>query len=223
MLFEITIRTLRGTANYLLALNSAIEIVHQLGHLPSIVTAFSGINFITYPLAIRLTTPSVAALFAAGPSLFCTGIDRLLAVTFVKLSVNFTEYVLSIIIPQTFASYQQLKPGIYLSCLTLFCLGYSSFLISLVHKEIGQWEFLMVAGTIADLLQATSCKWHILQIQIVCNREMPVPSTTNARWCSIWLPLASTSALAFSSTFAQVIWQSASTYILAFLTFLFPL
>jgi hypothetical protein len=69
----------------LLALNSFIEILHQYGHFMPIYMALSGANFLAYPLAIRINTPAIFALFAAGPSLFCTGIDRLFAVTWVKM------------------------------------------------------------------------------------------------------------------------------------------
>uniref|UniRef100_A0A183CKA6 G_PROTEIN_RECEP_F1_2 domain-containing protein n=1 Tax=Globodera pallida TaxID=36090 RepID=A0A183CKA6_GLOPA len=71
----ITVRTkaLRGTANYLLALTSAFEILHQHGHFLFVYTAFSGINFIDYRLSIhgglssehvRQWLPSLFSLFA---------------------------------------------------------------------------------------------------------------------------------------------------------------
>jgi hypothetical protein len=76
-------RSLRGSANFLLALNSLFELLHQPGQILCIFMAFSGANFLPMSTAAKILTPSLFGLIAVGPSLFFTGVDRLMAVTFV--------------------------------------------------------------------------------------------------------------------------------------------
>jgi hypothetical protein len=74
-------RKLRSSANFLLAITSLFEMLHQHGHFLFLYVAFSGRNFIDLQLAIRLGTPSLFGIFAIASLMLFTGIDRLIAVT----------------------------------------------------------------------------------------------------------------------------------------------
>ncbi|KAL3107374.1 hypothetical protein niasHT_012814 [Heterodera trifolii] len=80
----VTIRTksFRGTVNYLLALCSLFELIHQSGHFLFVYTAFSGQNFIEYRLAVKITFISWFGIAGVYPMMFFTGIDRLIGVVF---------------------------------------------------------------------------------------------------------------------------------------------
>lgn len=56
-------RHLKNSANYLLALTSLFELLHQHGHFIFVYTALSGQNFIEYHLAVKL---SVVCMFGLG-------------------------------------------------------------------------------------------------------------------------------------------------------------
>jgi hypothetical protein len=73
-------RNLHGTANYLLALCSLFEMLHEPGHLLFLWMAFSGQNFLQYWLAVRICTISIFGLGGIAPSMAFTGLDRLLCI-----------------------------------------------------------------------------------------------------------------------------------------------
>ncbi|KAL3099684.1 hypothetical protein niasHS_003139 [Heterodera schachtii] len=80
----VTIRTksFRGTVNYLLALYSFFELIHQSGYFLFVYTAFSRQNFIEYRLAVKITFFSWVGLAGVYPMMFFTGIDRLIGIVF---------------------------------------------------------------------------------------------------------------------------------------------
>ncbi|KAL3073485.1 hypothetical protein niasHT_038623 [Heterodera trifolii] len=80
----VTIRTksLRGTVNYLLALCSIFELIHQPGNFLFVYTAFSGQNFIEYRLAVKITFICWFGIAGVFPMMFFTGIDRLIGIVF---------------------------------------------------------------------------------------------------------------------------------------------
>uniref|UniRef100_A0A183CPA8 7TM_GPCR_Srx domain-containing protein n=1 Tax=Globodera pallida TaxID=36090 RepID=A0A183CPA8_GLOPA len=75
-------RTLHGTANFLIALCSFFELLHQQGHWLFLYTALSGQNFLTLTLAIRICTVSLFGTGGISTSMAFTGLDRLLCVLF---------------------------------------------------------------------------------------------------------------------------------------------
>ncbi|KAL3099702.1 hypothetical protein niasHS_003157 [Heterodera schachtii] len=80
----VTIRTksFRGTVNYLLALCSFFELIHQPSHFLFVYTAFSGQNFIEYRLAVKIIFISWFGIAGVFPTMFFTGIDRLIGIVF---------------------------------------------------------------------------------------------------------------------------------------------
>jgi hypothetical protein len=76
---------LKETANYLLALCSFFELLHQHGHLLFLYMAISGQNFLPYGLAVRICAVSLFGLGGIPTSMAFTGLDRLLAIVFPKL------------------------------------------------------------------------------------------------------------------------------------------
>ncbi|KAL3073405.1 hypothetical protein niasHT_038543 [Heterodera trifolii] len=80
----VTIRTkqFRGTVNYLLALCSFFELLHQQGHFLFVYTAFSGQNFIEYRLAAKIELISMLGICGIYPTMLFTGIDRLIGIIF---------------------------------------------------------------------------------------------------------------------------------------------
>ncbi|KAL3107385.1 hypothetical protein niasHT_012825 [Heterodera trifolii] len=83
----VTIRTksFRGTVNYLLALCSFFEILHQSGHFLFVYVAFSGQNFIEYRLAVKINFICWFGIDAIYPTMFFTGIDRLIEIVFAEM------------------------------------------------------------------------------------------------------------------------------------------
>ncbi|KAL3115342.1 hypothetical protein niasHT_017744 [Heterodera trifolii] len=71
-------KSFRGTANYLLALCSFFELLHQPGHFLLVYTAFSGQNLIEYRLASKIEFIPIFGMGGITPTIFFTGIDRLI-------------------------------------------------------------------------------------------------------------------------------------------------
>ncbi|KAL3111962.1 hypothetical protein niasHT_015160 [Heterodera trifolii] len=78
-------KSFRGSVNYLLALCSLFELVHQIGHFLFVYTAFSGQNFIDYRLAAKILFIPVIGIGGIVPTMFFTGIDRLIATTKIEM------------------------------------------------------------------------------------------------------------------------------------------
>ncbi|KAL3099701.1 hypothetical protein niasHS_003156 [Heterodera schachtii] len=87
----ITIRTksFRGTVNYLLALCSFFELIHQSGYFLFVYTAFSGQNFIEYRLAVKITFIPWFGFAGVSPTMVFTGIDRLIGIAFDEMYNKF--------------------------------------------------------------------------------------------------------------------------------------
>uniref|UniRef100_A0A914H4R5 G_PROTEIN_RECEP_F1_2 domain-containing protein n=1 Tax=Globodera rostochiensis TaxID=31243 RepID=A0A914H4R5_GLORO len=83
-LIYVTIRAknLHGTANYLLALNAMFELMHQYVYFTFLYLSLTGQNFIDYKLAVKIGIFSIVGYNGVFPSMLCTGIDRLICVTF---------------------------------------------------------------------------------------------------------------------------------------------
>ncbi|KAL3099609.1 hypothetical protein niasHS_003064 [Heterodera schachtii] len=92
----VTIRTksLNGTVNYLLALCSFFEILHQYGHFLFVYVAFSGQNLIEYRLATKIIFIPAFGFGAIYTSMFFTGVDRLIVLIFGEIDGNFHSDVM---------------------------------------------------------------------------------------------------------------------------------
>ncbi|KAL3102412.1 hypothetical protein niasHS_000257 [Heterodera schachtii] len=87
----ITVQTksFRGTANYPLALCSFFELLHQPGHFLLLYTAFSGQNLIEYRLASKIEFIPIFGMGGITPTMFFTGIDRLIVIIFNEMHSKF--------------------------------------------------------------------------------------------------------------------------------------
>uniref|UniRef100_A0A914HWH7 G-protein coupled receptors family 1 profile domain-containing protein n=1 Tax=Globodera rostochiensis TaxID=31243 RepID=A0A914HWH7_GLORO len=127
-------KTLHGTANFLIALYSFFELLHQHGHWLFLYTALSGQNFLPLTLAIRICTVSLFGLGGTAMSMTFTGLDRLLCVLF-----------------PTFP--RKVKPLPYLCAIMLLCISVSTFLLNIYYESVSKMPNLMITGTIGDLLK----------------------------------------------------------------------
>src|SRR4051794_8251167 len=80
--------TLHGNCNYLLALTSLFEILHQIGHPIFLVIALSGVNFIDFLFCIRLTLLSNFGINGGVMAMALTALDRLLSVIIPLRSID---------------------------------------------------------------------------------------------------------------------------------------
>ncbi|KAF7639412.1 hypothetical protein Mgra_00001084 [Meloidogyne graminicola] len=98
--------TLRGTANYLMALICFCEVLHASGHLIFFIISITGINFIPLLIANLLIIHMIFGLYTCMPLMLSAGFDRLFAVSFPQLHKSICiEY-----------------KYIYLSIYTIFCI-----------------------------------------------------------------------------------------------------
>ncbi|KAL3075528.1 hypothetical protein niasHS_012786 [Heterodera schachtii] len=72
--------SLRGSANFLMALICLCELVHQIGHTFFLVVVISGTNFVSLLTADLIMTPMIFALNCGLMAMFCATVDRLFAV-----------------------------------------------------------------------------------------------------------------------------------------------
>ncbi|KAL3116970.1 hypothetical protein niasHT_002929 [Heterodera trifolii] len=127
----------RGTVNYLLALYSFFELVHQLGHFLFVYTAFSGQNFIEYQLAAKMLFIPVIGIGGIVPTMFFTGIDRLIGIVFSEFHDN-------------------LKMRLYLALLTILCVSNGfCFSIPMYQYAISDGD-QMTTGSYTDFLKSPS-------------------------------------------------------------------
>src|SRR5690348_3656942 len=77
---NIWFRSLRGSTNYLLAMTSLFEILHQSGHLPYLFVSLSGKNFSHYLTSMYFQLPALFGVHASLVAITGTAFDRLLSV-----------------------------------------------------------------------------------------------------------------------------------------------
>ncbi|KAL3099691.1 hypothetical protein niasHS_003146 [Heterodera schachtii] len=126
-------KTLRGTANFLIALCSFFDLLHEHGHLLFLYTALSGQNFLPISSAFRFCSVSLYGIGGIAVSIAFTGLDRLLCVLFPAFP-------------------RRVKPLPYLSAITLLCLASSVCTLIGYYKKNNETPNFMVTGTIADLV-----------------------------------------------------------------------
>ncbi|KAL3104415.1 hypothetical protein niasHS_000153 [Heterodera schachtii] len=72
--------SLRGSANFLMALICLCELVHQIGNNFFLVVVISGTNFVSLLTAGLFLTPSIFAINCGLMAMLCSAVDRLLSV-----------------------------------------------------------------------------------------------------------------------------------------------
>ncbi|KAL3073392.1 hypothetical protein niasHT_038530 [Heterodera trifolii] len=138
-LIYVTIRSksLHGTVNYILALYSFMEVLHQHGNFLFVYTAFSGQNFIEYRLAVKLKLLSAFGLGGNYPTIFFTGIDRLIELTFDEMK-------------------SKRKIRLYLATVTIICCMFSLELCISLYQKMEVYVDQMVTGTFTDFFKGAS-------------------------------------------------------------------
>ncbi|KAL3099571.1 hypothetical protein niasHS_003026 [Heterodera schachtii] len=163
-------KSFRGSVNYLLALCSFFELVHQLGHFLFVYNAFSGQNFIEYRLAATILFIPVIGIGAIVPTMFFTGIDRL-------IGIAFSEF------------HDTLKKRLYLALLTILSMSYGfCFSVPVYQNAISDgdqmttgsyFDFLKSAplfDTISFLLTSMTGIIYLLLGIAVCKKSAGLPS-----------------------------------------------
>ncbi|KAL3116962.1 hypothetical protein niasHT_002921 [Heterodera trifolii] len=127
-LIYVTIRTksFRGTVNYFLALCSFFELIHQPGHFLFVYTAFSGQNFIDYRLAVKITFITWFGIAAISPTMFFTGIDRLIGIAFDEMQ-------------------NKCKIRLYLTTVTVICFAFGLPSADQVNRRTFRSLFCIIA------------------------------------------------------------------------------
>ncbi|KAL3069842.1 hypothetical protein niasHT_033419 [Heterodera trifolii] len=135
----VTIRTksLNGTVNYLLALCSFFEILHQSGHFLFVYTAFSGQNLIEYRLATKIAFVPAFGFGAIYTSMFFTGIDRLIVLIFGEM-------------------HNKSKILLYLTILTIVSLLYGCFICFNLLSDGNFHSDVMITGCFVDFFMFAS-------------------------------------------------------------------
>ncbi|KAL3098880.1 hypothetical protein niasHT_024635 [Heterodera trifolii] len=72
--------SLRGSANFLMALICLCELFHQIGHTFFLFVVISGINFVSLLTADLIMAPTIFALNCGLMAMLCSAVDRLLSV-----------------------------------------------------------------------------------------------------------------------------------------------
>ncbi|KAL3104403.1 hypothetical protein niasHS_000141 [Heterodera schachtii] len=128
--------SLRGSANFLMALICLCELVHQIGHTFFVVVVISGINFVSLLTADLIMAPMLFASNCGLMAMFCAAFDRLFAVALpFKHSSIFAQYKLP-----------------YLLGLLLICVIYGAFTLNYVLAYAFENAGIPTTGVVAESL-----------------------------------------------------------------------
>ncbi|KAL3073418.1 hypothetical protein niasHT_038556 [Heterodera trifolii] len=132
----VTIRTktLRGTVNYLLAVCSFFELLHQHGHFLFLYTALSGLNFIEHRLAAKFLTVSVFGIGGILPTMLFAGLDRLIGIGFGEMHYKLVK-----------------RP--YLAMITSVSSFFGIITCLLLYQDAQKYYDEMITGCINDLFK----------------------------------------------------------------------
>ncbi|KAL3104416.1 hypothetical protein niasHS_000154 [Heterodera schachtii] len=72
--------SLRGSANFLMALICLCELVHQIGNIFFLAIVISGINFVSLLTADLILAPTIFAMNCGLMAMLCSAVDRLFSV-----------------------------------------------------------------------------------------------------------------------------------------------
>ncbi|KAL3099610.1 hypothetical protein niasHS_003065 [Heterodera schachtii] len=149
----VTIKTkrFRGTVNYLLALCSLFELLHQQGHFLFVYTAFSGQNFIEYRLAAKIELITMLAICGIYPTMLFTGIDRLIGVIFDE-------------------KHRKTKIRLYLATITIVWAAFCFDLCKSLYQSIELIGDQMVTGCLIDIIKGPAYQrmvWLFLNLMTI--------------------------------------------------------
>ncbi|KAL3099633.1 hypothetical protein niasHS_003088 [Heterodera schachtii] len=134
-------KSFRGTVNYLLALCSFFEMLHQFGHFLFVYTAFSGQNFIVYRLAIKIVMVPLFGFGGIPPIMLFIGIDRMIGIVFGEMD-------------------SKCKIRLYLATITIICsafsLVYSNLIKPSIASPITAWFATVISGITLNIGAASN-------------------------------------------------------------------
>ncbi|KAF7639415.1 hypothetical protein Mgra_00001087 [Meloidogyne graminicola] len=137
--------TLRGTANYLMALICFCEVLHASGHLIFFIISITGINFIPLLIANLLIIHMIFGLYTCMPLMLSAGFDRLFAVSFPQLHKSICiEY-----------------KYIYLSIYTIFCIFCGFYGVYYVTEYSFNNPNIPTTGCITEILFGNATEYYI--------------------------------------------------------------
>ncbi|KAL3115069.1 hypothetical protein niasHT_017913 [Heterodera trifolii] len=134
ILVTLLTKSFRGTVNYLLALCSLFDLVHQTGHFLFVYTAFSGQNLIELKLAAKILFIPVIGIGGITPTMLFTGIDRL-------IGIAFSEF------------HDELKTRLYLAMITVISVSFGCIFSVVNCQQAKEYDDLMVTGSYTDALK----------------------------------------------------------------------
>ncbi|KAL3073417.1 hypothetical protein niasHT_038555 [Heterodera trifolii] len=146
----VTIRTkkLNGTVNYLLALCSFFEILHQFGHFLFVYTAFSGQNLIEYRLAAKILLIPMLGVTSNLTSMLFTGVDRLIILVFGEMHNKF-------------------KIRLYLAMITIISVFCGCFVCFNVFNDGALYGDVMITGCIIDFFKFATTFHFVIFLLII--------------------------------------------------------
>uniref|UniRef100_A0A914HW01 G_PROTEIN_RECEP_F1_2 domain-containing protein n=1 Tax=Globodera rostochiensis TaxID=31243 RepID=A0A914HW01_GLORO len=171
--------SLRGSANFLMAMLCMFELIHQTGHTFFLVVVISGTNFVSLLTADLFMAPMIFALNCGLMAMFCAAFDRLFAVAAAHVHKEI---------------YLRFKYT-YLLCHLFVCTIYGAFTVNYVlvyafenagnpttgvmaETLLGPVGFKYFAGTAVLSLGSTCC--YVTIFGIICCKN-GVRQETNMR------------------------------------------
>ncbi|KAL3099094.1 hypothetical protein niasHS_001082 [Heterodera schachtii] len=128
--------SLRGSANFLMALICLCELVHQIGHTFFLVVIVSGTNFVGLLTANLIMAPSIFAFNCGSMTMFCAAFDRLFAVALpFKHSSIFNKYKLQYLLGHMFIC-------------TLYAALFQHYVLTFAFENAGNATTGMIADTL---------------------------------------------------------------------------
>ncbi|KAL3098885.1 hypothetical protein niasHT_024640 [Heterodera trifolii] len=172
--------SLRGSANFLMALICICELVHQIGHTFFLVVVISGTNFVGLLTANLIMTPSIFAFNCGSMTMFCAAFDRLFAVALpFKHSLIFNNYKFTYLLGHLFIC------TLYGGLFQYYVLAYAfenagnsttgMIADTFLSPEVGQ---KLLKGTTVLSLSSISC---YMAIFVIIRSKNGVSQQTNTR------------------------------------------
>ncbi|KAL3104400.1 hypothetical protein niasHS_000138 [Heterodera schachtii] len=118
LVVTVKFNSLRGSANFLMALICLCELVHQIGHTFFLFVVISGTNFVSLLTADLIMTQMIFALNCGLMAMFCAAFDRLFAVA---LPFNPTTGVVAETLLSPSIGYKILSGTFIIALCSTFC------------------------------------------------------------------------------------------------------
>ncbi|KAL3099095.1 hypothetical protein niasHS_001083 [Heterodera schachtii] len=204
--------SLRGSANFLMALICLCELVHQIGHTFFLVVVVSGTNFVSLFTADLIMAPMIFALNCGLMAMFCAAFDRLFAVALpFKHSSIFTKYKFPYLLGHLFICV------IYAALVQCFVLDYAFENAGnpttgvVAETLLGPVGYKFFAGTFIISFCSTCCYMSIFVI-IRCKNGVTQQTNTRVLRSLIIILSINIGGYLFTSAMYQLLYAFGSTF-----------